>query len=102
MGKKLEEIKVINVDNVPYDVTSCSTQVQALVEYYNEWRQKEFDLKREVVMIEAAQRELSREIIETIRREQEDKEDDVAQNTTPAADTAAANDPAAPAPSDEE
>jgi hypothetical protein len=71
---KVEEITIINVDDVPYAVTDMSDEVRSLVGFYNEWRQKESDLKGEILLVQAAQRDLSREIITAIRREKDDAE----------------------------
>lgn len=94
----LEDVKVINVDDVPYAVDACSEAVQNLVGYYNEWRAEEFDLKKRTLMVEAALRDLSREIITMIRKEKEEAEAaaeadvdvaDAAPEAAPEGDTAA-------------
>jgi RNA-binding protein YhbY len=71
---KVEEITIINVDDVPYAVSDMSDGVKSLVGFYNEWRQKESDLKGDILLVQAGQRDLSREIITMIRREKEDAE----------------------------
>ena len=71
---KVEPITIINVDDVPYAVSDMSDDVKRLVEFYNEWRQEESDEKSKLLMVQAAQRDLSREIIATIRREKEAEE----------------------------
>lgn len=65
----VEPVRVINVENRTYDVASLPQQCQTLVAFYNEWRQKEADLKSELLLTQAAVREISREIVQTIQVE---------------------------------
>jgi len=67
---KAEEIKVVNVKGVAYAVDAMSENVQRLVSILNEWRQKEVDTRSELMLVQAAQRELSREIVTVIDAEQ--------------------------------
>lgn len=69
----VEPVRVINVDNRTYDVASLPQQCQTLVAFYNEWRQKEADLKSELLLTQAAVREISREIVQTIQVEEAKK-----------------------------
>ena len=67
---KAEDIKVVNVKGVAYAVDAMSENVQKLVSILNEWRQDEVDARSKLMMIQAAQRELSREIVTVIDNEQ--------------------------------
>ena len=89
---KVEPITIINVDDVPHAVSDMSDDVKRLVEFYNEWRQKESDIKSELLLVQAGQRDLSREIISTIRREKEMEEAAKAAVEKQAAEQPAAND----------
>jgi len=91
---KVEAISIINVDEVPYAVSDMSEDVKRLVEFYNEWRQKESDIKSELMLVQAGQRDLSREIITTIRREKEAAEVAKAAVEAAKAEATAANDAA--------
>lgn len=71
---KVEPITIVNVDQVPYAVNDMSDEVKRLVEFYNDWRQKEADLKGELLMVQAAERDLSREIVATIKQERDQHE----------------------------
>ena len=72
--QKIEPITIINVDDVPYAVSDMSDAVKSLVEFYNDWRIEEAEIKADLLKLQSAQRDLSREIITTIRREKEQKE----------------------------
>lgn len=88
---KVEAITIINVDDVPYAVNDMSDEVKRLVEFYNEWRQKESDVKSELLLVQSGQRDLSREIIASIRRESEANAAAIKAEET-AGDESAAND----------
>ncbi len=98
----VEPIKVLNVDGETFEVASMSENVQRLVEYYNDWRENEAKHRSALLMTQAGMRDLSREIIGAIRKEQEDAAAAaVAANDAPVADPAApvavaVADPAAP------
>jgi len=67
----IEPITIINVDDVPHAVSDMSPEVKRLVDFYNDWRTEEAQLKGDTLKVQAAMRDLSREIITTIRREKE-------------------------------
>jgi len=67
----IEPITIINVDDVPHAVSDMSEEVKRLVDFYNDWRTEEAQLKGDTLKVQAAMRDLSREIITTIRREKE-------------------------------
>lgn len=66
---QVEPVRVINIDNRTYDVGSLPATVQTLVGFYNDWRQKEADLKSDLLLTQAAVREISREIVQAIQAE---------------------------------
>jgi len=69
---KTEDIKVLNVDDVPYAVDSMSTEVKELVEVYNEWNQDLADAQKQFSQLRAAVESLSRQIVQTVRQEKLD------------------------------
>lgn len=68
---KVEEIKVLNVDETVLAVDAQSDEVKALVATYNEWNQDLADRQKEHAQIRAAVQALSQQIIHTIRLEKE-------------------------------
>lgn len=75
---KVEEVKVLNIDEVPYAVDTMSEAVQSMVVRYNEWNQKEADARDAFMMVSAAKNELSRQIIIQVRAEKEAAEAEAA------------------------
>jgi hypothetical protein len=71
---KVQEIKVINVDDVPYVVEALSSEIQSQVSQYNEWRQEHENARLEVVKIEFALQVLGQQILNSIRAEKEKAE----------------------------
>jgi len=71
---KVEEIKVLNVDETVLAVDAQSEEVKTLVATYNEWNQDLADKQKEHAQIRAAVQALSQQIIHTIRLEKEKAE----------------------------
>ncbi len=81
------KITVLNIDDKPIAVDSLSEQVQSLVEMYNEWCQKEAEVRDELARFQAAKETLSRQIITSVKSETEEKVDEpVAVETPPPAE----------------
>ncbi len=78
MGKKVEPVKVLNIDDVPYAVDAMSDAVKDMVEVFNGWNQDEADLLDEVKKVRAAKNDLSRNIILQVRKEKEEAEAEAA------------------------
>jgi type I site-specific restriction endonuclease len=70
----IEPITIINVDDVPHAVSDMSPDVKRLVEFYNDWRNEENQVKSEILKVQASMRDLSREIVATIKKEQDAKD----------------------------
>ncbi len=68
---KVEEIKVLNVDDTVLAVDAQSEEVKALVSTYNEWNQDLANKQKEHAQIRAAVQTLSQQIIHVIRQEKE-------------------------------
>jgi len=65
----VNDITVLNIDETPYAVESLSEDVQALVEVYNAWNQKESDARGELAILQAAKQTLSAQIVAKVREE---------------------------------
>lgn len=93
MAQQIEDIKVLNIDGVPYAVDSMSEEVKKMVDVYNGWNVKEADARDALMIIQAARNELSRQIILQVRKEKGEAE---------AAEQAAANEGNTEAPAETE
>jgi hypothetical protein len=80
----VQPITTLNIDGVAFNVADLSAQVQALVGVYNDWNQSLADAQSKAALNQAALNDLSRQIIQTVKADQD-------------AAAAAANDAAAPA-----
>lgn len=80
---KAEEIKILNIDNVPYVVDMMSDKVKNLVSTFNSWAQKEVDTNEHLIMIQCAKQELSRQIVASVREEVEAQKAEKQQEDTP-------------------
>ncbi len=63
------DITVLNIDENPYEVKDLSEEVRSLVELYNEWNQKEAEVRDELTRFQAAKETLSRQIITKVRED---------------------------------
>lgn len=69
MFLKIEPTTTITVDNVVFDVSKMSAEVQQMVAYFDAWRQEEIDLTSRVLMTRGALRDLQNSLLETIQKE---------------------------------
>ena len=79
---KVEDVKVLNIDDVPYAVDSMSDEVQQMVAIFNEWNQQEADVRNQLALVQAAKNDLSRRIILQVRKEKEEAEAEAGENVT--------------------
>ena len=68
---QVEEVKVLNIDEVPHAVDTMSDEVKQLVAVYNEWNQDMADAQKTFAQLQAAVRGLSNQIVATVRAEKE-------------------------------
>ncbi len=81
---QVEDIKVLNIDGVTYAVDSMSEQVQQMVGIYNGWNQKESDARDQLMLVQAAKNDLSRQIIMQVRKDKEEADAAAAAAAAPA------------------
>ena len=65
----VNDITVLNIDEVPYEVSSLSEETQGLVEVYNNWNRKENEARGELAILQAAKQTLSAQIVAKVREE---------------------------------
>lgn len=81
---KVEDIRILNIDGVPHAVEGMSDTVKRMVEIYNEWNQREAEVQSELMMVQSARNDLSRQIILQVRKEKEEAEGGDADDATSA------------------
>jgi len=65
---KAEDIKVLNVDDVPYAVDQLPEDIKELIDIFNMWNRDEVDARLALMKVQAAKRDLSRSIIDKVRK----------------------------------
>lgn len=67
----VQPITTINLEGTTLNVDDLSAQVKALVNVYNDWNQKLSDAQSNTAMVQAALNDLSRQIIQQIKNDQD-------------------------------
>jgi hypothetical protein len=62
-----QQIKTITVDGVEHDLASFPQEVQQLVAIHQRWEVKKVEAKLELAMVEAALRDLTKELSDKIK-----------------------------------
>jgi len=63
------DIAVLNIDEVAYEVANLSPEAQGLVEVYNRWSTKEDAARGELAILVAAKQTLGAQIVAKVREE---------------------------------
>lgn len=66
---QVEKTQTITMDNESFDVTSLSAEVQQMVAYLDDWRQREVDLTSNLLMVRGALRDLQNALVEQIQKD---------------------------------
>lgn len=64
---KVETTTQLSIDDVVYAVDECSAEVQQLVGFMDDWRQREIDTQSELVLVRAAIRDVQNNIVNLIK-----------------------------------
>lgn len=67
----IEPIKVIKVDGEEFAIADASDTVKNLVAFYDDWRQVEMDERSSLLRTQAGLRDISREIVAALRKDNE-------------------------------
>lgn len=68
---QVEDIKVLNIDEVPHAVEDLPEEIQASVRVFNEWNQDLADAHKRHAQMTAATQALSQQIINQVRQYKE-------------------------------
>ena len=94
------DVEVVTLDGQPYAVSGMSSEIQNLMELYNDWSRRAFDIQQELQMVGMARDGLSQKIGAQFQSEQAAAAE-AAQAKEAAAAAAVAPDPGAVAPAPE-
>ena len=80
--KRPEDIKTVTVDEVEYNYDDLSPEIQQLIDIFNEWNKKEVDARLDLLQIQSAKRDISRTIVEAIKKSTEVESDSAPDDTS--------------------
>lgn len=67
---QVEQTTTITIDDTVYEVATMSVNVQQMVQYLDDWRQREVDATSKLLMIRGALRDIQNTLLSTIQSEQ--------------------------------
>lgn len=67
----VQPISTLNIDGTAFNVADLSQQVQGLVNVYNDWNQALADAQSKAALHQAALNDLSRQIIQQVKADQD-------------------------------
>ncbi len=71
MTLRVEETKVVTIDDQTLAVDTLPDNVQQLVAFYDDWKQREMDLRSELMAMQAAMRTMQQQIAQAVKTSQE-------------------------------
>lgn len=66
----IQPTTTITIDTTVFDVASMSAEVQQMIGYLDDWRQREVDTTSELLMIRGALRDIQNTILTAIQSDQ--------------------------------
>lgn len=67
---QVQQTTTITIDDSVYEVASMGANVQQMVQYLDDWRQREVDTTSELLMIRGALRDIQNTLLAAIQAEQ--------------------------------
>lgn len=80
---QVQQTTTITIDDAVYEVASMGANIQQMVQYLDDWRQREVDTTSELLMIRGALRDIQNTLLAAIQAEQAD-DVETADEATPA------------------
>lgn len=69
--KQLPPTETLTIDGNQYRIADMSVEVQQLVEFYDDWRQREQEIISDLNMVRGAQRDLQQQLLTRVQQELE-------------------------------
>ena len=67
---QVQQTTTITIDDAVYEVASMGANIQQMVQYLDDWRQREVDTTSELLMIRGALRDIQNTLLAAIQAEQ--------------------------------
>lgn len=74
---QVQPTTTITIDDAVFEVASMSESVQQMVQYLDDWRQKEVDAMSQLLMVRGALRDIQNTLLTTIQSERATAESEV-------------------------
>lgn len=81
----IQPTTTITIDTTVFDVASMSAEVQQMIGYLDDWRQREVDTTSELLMIRGALRDIQNTILTAIQSDQAAAVESLTPDDTPPA-----------------
>ena len=70
--KPVQPTITIQLDDSTYEVAKMSEQIQNLVAYFDDWRQREADLASELLLVRSGLRDAQNTLVQLLKQEREE------------------------------
>lgn len=67
--KQLEPTLTLQLDDKTFEIAKMSPRIQQLIEYYDDWRQREVEITSDLNMVKMAQQALQTQIVQAVQEE---------------------------------
>lgn len=67
---QVQQTTTITIDDAVYEVASMGANIQQMVQYLDDWRQREVDTTSELLMVRGALRDIQNTLLAAIQAEQ--------------------------------
>lgn len=67
---QVQQTTTITIDDTVYEVASMGANIQQMVQYLDDWRQREVDTTSELLMVRGALRDIQTTLLAAIQAEQ--------------------------------
>lgn len=73
---KVEETKIITIDNNPTAVDTLPEKAKQLVKFYDDWKQKELEARSELLMVQTSMQAMANQIVLAVKEAEETEVED--------------------------
>ena len=72
MALKAEETKIVTINEIPRQVADLPPQAQQLIQFYDDWKQKELEARSELLKVQTAMRGLADQIAALVQQAEDE------------------------------
>lgn len=75
MALRVEETKLVTIDNQKLAVEELPEEAQKLIPFYDDWKQRELELRSHLLMAQTAMQGIANQIALIVKRDDKENED---------------------------